>query len=161
MPSKTTSRPRARAEESAASLRKQAHGTVDKEAQHWRRDTRSCSWAPRQLRARRTPRSTSDFSPHGAFGGFAEATAALVASSPTSTSGVGRLSDGGCSDRRRRVEAVGVEESASQSLSESDAATGGASEACARPAELPGTVPAGREELEAASGAREAPGRRS
>ena len=102
MPSKTTSRPRARAGESAASPRKRAHGTVDKEAQHWRGDTRSCSWAPRQLRARRTPRSTSDFSPHGAFGGLAEATAALVASTPTSTSGVGRLGDGGCSSHSCR-----------------------------------------------------------
>ena len=39
--------------------------------------------------------STSGLSPHGALGGFALATATFVASTPTSTSGVGRLGDGG------------------------------------------------------------------
>ena len=56
--------------------------------------------------------STSDLPPHRALGGFAQATAALVASAPTSTSGVSRLGDGGCSDSGRRGEAVGVEEGA-------------------------------------------------
>ena len=106
----TTSRHRARARESSTNPRKQARGAVDREAQHRRRDTRGCSWAPRQLRARGAPKSTLNFPPHGAFGGFAQATTALVASAPTSTSGVGRLGDSGCSDRGRQGEAVGVEE---------------------------------------------------
>ena len=45
-----------------------------------------------------TQRGRLDIAPHGALGGFAQATAALVASAPTSSSGVGRLGDGGCSD---------------------------------------------------------------
>ena len=53
--------------------------------------------------------STSDFPPHGALGGFALATATLVASTPTGTSSVGRLGDGGTT--KRRGEAVSVEES--------------------------------------------------
>ena len=55
--------------------------------------------------------STSDFPPHGALGGFALATATLVVSTPTSTSGVGRLGDGGRGATQRRGEAVSVEES--------------------------------------------------
>ena len=50
-----------------------------------------------------------DVAPHGALGGFAQATAALVTSSPTSTSGGSRLGDGGSSVRGRLGEAVGVE----------------------------------------------------
>ena len=57
-----------------------------------------------------TQRGRLDIAPHGALGGFAQATAALVASAPTSSSGVGRLGDGGCSDIGRRGEAVCVEE---------------------------------------------------
>ena len=57
-----------------------------------------------------TQRGRLDLAPHGALGGFAQATAALVASAPTSSSGVGRLGDGGCSDIGRRSEAVCVEE---------------------------------------------------
>ena len=106
----TISRHRARAGESATNPRKQTRVAVDREAQHRRRNTRGCSWAPRQLRARGAPKSTSNFPPHGALGGLAQATAALVASTPTSTSGVSRLGDGGCSDSGRRGGAVGVEE---------------------------------------------------
>ena len=50
-------------------------------------------------------------SPHGALGGFALATATFVASTPTTTSGVGRLGDGGRGATRRRGKAVSVEES--------------------------------------------------
>ena len=57
-----------------------------------------------------TQRGRLDLAPHGALGGFAQATAALVASTPTSSSGVGRLGDGGCSESGRRSEAVCVEE---------------------------------------------------
>ena len=55
--------------------------------------------------------STSDLSPHGALGGFALATATFVASTPTSTSGVGWLGHGGRGATKRRGEAVCVEES--------------------------------------------------
>ena len=61
--------------------------------------------------AQSTGESTSDFPPHGALGGFALATATLVASTPTSSSGVGRLGDGGRGATKRRGEAVCVEES--------------------------------------------------
>ena len=57
-----------------------------------------------------TQRGRLGVAPHGALGGFAQATAALVASAPTSSSDVGRLGDGGCSDIGRRGEAVCVEE---------------------------------------------------
>ena len=57
-----------------------------------------------------TQRGRLDLAPHGALGGFAQATAALVARAPTSSSGVGRLGDGACSDIGRRGEAVCVEE---------------------------------------------------
>ena len=57
-----------------------------------------------------TQRGRLDFAPHGSLGGFAQATATLVASAPTSSSGIGRLGDGGCSDIGRRDEAVCVEE---------------------------------------------------
>ena len=55
--------------------------------------------------------STSDFSPHGALGGFALATATFAANTSTGTSGVGRLGDGGRGATNRRGEAVSVEES--------------------------------------------------
>ena len=51
----------------------------------------------------------SNVPPHGALGGFALTATTLVASTPTSTSGVGRLGDGGAT--KRRGEAVSVKES--------------------------------------------------
>ena len=53
----------------------------------------------------------SNFPPHGALGSFALTTASLVASTPTSTSGVGRLGDGGRGAPKRRCEAMCVKES--------------------------------------------------
>ena len=53
----------------------------------------------------------SNFPPHGALGSLALATATLVASPPTSTSGVGRLGFGGRGAAQCRGEAVSVEES--------------------------------------------------
>ena len=55
--------------------------------------------------------SKSNFPPHGALGGFALKTATLVASTPTNTSGVGQLGDGGRGATKRRGEAVCVKES--------------------------------------------------
>ena len=52
----------------------------------------------------------SDLSPHGALDGLAQAAASLVTGAPTSSSGVGRLGDGGCCAVSRRSKAVGVEE---------------------------------------------------
>ena len=99
--------------------------------------------------------STSDLPPRGALGGLAQTAAALVASAPTSSSGVGRLGDGGrsatgsgarpCASRR-----------ASQSSSELDAASGTreASKACAG-AGASEASPEGRGVPEAAADARE------
>ena len=50
----------------------------------------------------------SNFAPHGALGGLAQATVALVAGAPSSTSGDGWLGDGGSDGRGWRVEAVSV-----------------------------------------------------
>ena len=61
--------------------------------------------------AQSTGGSKSNFPPHGALGGFALTTATLLASTPTSTSGVGRLGDGGRGATKRRGEAVCVKES--------------------------------------------------
>ena len=48
----------------------------------------------------------SNIPPHGALGGFALPTTTLVASTPTSSSGVGRLGDGGRGATKRWGEAV-------------------------------------------------------
>ena len=61
--------------------------------------------------AQSTGESALDLPPHRALDGFAQATAALVASTPTSSSGVGPLGDGGRGATKRRGEAVCVEES--------------------------------------------------
>ena len=53
-----------------------------------------------------TRREHSNLTPHGALGSLAQATTALVASAPTSSSGVGRLGGGGCGAVGRRSEAV-------------------------------------------------------
>ena len=53
----------------------------------------------------------SNVPPHGALGGFALTATTLVTSTPTSTSGVGRLGDGGRGATKRRGEAVCVKES--------------------------------------------------
>ena len=51
---------------------------------------------PRQTGSTQSDRrSRLDVPPHGALGGFALTAATLVASTPTSSSGVGRLGDGG------------------------------------------------------------------
>ena len=55
--------------------------------------------------------SKSNVTPHGALGGFALTATTLVASTPTSTSGVGRLGDGSLGATKRRGEAVCVKES--------------------------------------------------
>ena len=55
-------------------------------------------------------RGRSDLSPHEALDGLAQAAAALVTGAPTSSSGVGRLGDGGCCAVSRQSKAVGVEE---------------------------------------------------
>ena len=68
----------------------------------------TASNATRAESAQSIGESASDLPPHGALGGFAQATAALVASS---SSGVGRLGDGGRDATKRRGEAVCVEES--------------------------------------------------
>ena len=83
--------------------------------------------------------STSDLSPHGALGGFALATATFVASTPTSTSGVGRLGDGGRGATKRRGEAVRVEENVPIAIGVGRGlrSAGGASEAGAEGAEGP------------------------
>ena len=112
--------------------------------------------------AQSTGESTSDFPPHRALGGFALATAAPVASTPTSSSGVGRLGDGGRGATKRRGEAV-CSRRASQSSSELDAvsAAQGASEAGAEGAEGPEASTGGGEPTEAAWRARETRERRS
>ena len=57
---------------------------------------------PRQTGGTRSDRrSRLDVPPHGALGGFALTAATLVASTPTSTSGVSRLGDGGRSATKR------------------------------------------------------------
>ena len=61
--------------------------------------------------AQSTGESTSDLPPHRALGGFAQTAAALVAGAPTSSSGVGRLGDGGRSATGSRGEAMCIEES--------------------------------------------------
>ena len=53
----------------------------------------------------------SNVPPHGALGCLALTTATLVASAPTSTSGDGRLGDGGRGATKRRCEAVCIKES--------------------------------------------------
>ena len=50
----------------------------------------------------------SDLSPHGVFDGLAQAAAALVTGAPTSSSGVGRLGDGGCYAVSKQSKAVGA-----------------------------------------------------
>ena len=63
-PSKTISHHGARAGENATDPRNQSRATVDKEAQHQRRSTRSCSWTPRQLRAHGAPKRACQISRH-------------------------------------------------------------------------------------------------
>ena len=66
---------------------------------------------PRQAEAREAAEGNiSNIPPHGALGGFALPTTTLVASTPTSSSGVGRLGDGGRGATKRWGEAVCVKE---------------------------------------------------
>ena len=80
----------------------------------------------------------SNFPPHGALGSFALTTTSLVASTPTSTSGVGRLGDGGRGAPRDGAKPC-ASRRASHSSSELDAdsVARGASEAGAEGAEGP------------------------
>ena len=120
-PSRTISHHRARAGENPTDHRNQPRVASEKEAQHrWR-----SSWTPRQ--ARRAPERARQISLHNrtkqqwertrcpshmeTLGGLAQTAAALVASAPTSSSGVGRLGDGGRSATGRRSEAMCIEES--------------------------------------------------
>ena len=64
---------------------------------------------PHQTEAHRTAEGTNQMSLH--MERFALTTASLVASTPTSTSGVGRLGDGGRGAPKRRCEAVCIKES--------------------------------------------------
>ena len=111
-PSRTISHHRARAGENATDPRNQPRVASEKEAQHRRRSTQSRSWTPRQPKARGAPERAHQISPpHGALGGLAQTAAALVAGAPTSSSGVGRVGDGGRSATGRRGEAMCIEES--------------------------------------------------
>ena len=80
----------------------------------------------------------------------------LVASAPNSSSGVGRLGDGGCSDIGRRGEAVCVEESVPVIIGVGRSlCSAGASEAGAEGTEGPEASTSGGEATEAAWRARE------
>ena len=99
-PSRTVSHQRARAGENTTDPRNQSRTTSEKGEL---RANEELTWpqlgaTPAEI-AQGARESSLDLSPHGALGGFAHATAAFVASTPTSTSGVSRLGDGGCSDR--------------------------------------------------------------
>ena len=61
--------------------------------------------------AQSTGESTLNIHPLGALGGFALATATLVAGTPTSSSGDGRLGEGGRGATKRRGETVCVKDS--------------------------------------------------
>ena len=112
--------------------------------------------------AQSTGESTSNFLPHGTLGGFALTTATLVASTPTSSSGVGRLGDGGRGATERRGEAVCVEESVPVIIGVGRGLRSTpASETGPEGAEGPEASTGGCEPTEAAWGARETRERRS
>ena len=71
----------------------------------------SNSDAPPGENAQKSGGNKSNVPPHGGLGSFALTAATLVASTPTSTSGVGQLGDGGRGAPKRRCEAVCVKES--------------------------------------------------
>ena len=77
---------------------------------HARAQNEPTSEATPSRNTRNSRGSNSNVPPHGALGGFALTTATLVASTPTSSSGFGRLGDGGRGATKRWGKAVCVEE---------------------------------------------------
>ena len=118
---------------------------------------------PRQTEAREAAEGNiSNVPPHGALGGFALPTTTLVASTPTSSSGVGRLGDGGRGATKRWGEAVCVKERVPFVIGVGRGLRGTrGSEAGAEGAEGPETSAEGCDPTEAAWRARETRERRN